>query len=293
MNDQMGAAIPPLESSEDTHFPSDYASIRNYFFVSKQWQLTEDPLDTKTLNNRKKTHAFNNLQRKKNNAGGRGKGKRASLKKTKKDFEFDSLPYQMWFTMSVRTKANDIEDILTGLNIDLKATVGVFASLKGVQCWKSLPKYMLTCVNSNLCAQGVHSILERSLIKEQRKQCKSGKLSTVDYYDKPLPPIRVYLKAMREIRGLPDDEKEEYSIDPYPMSTRFVYYLEASKDAWSHLDKLLKEYTASGRINNDFGRHATRLSRGISDRLRLQYSHHSFGLQARTVLVPPSEGSHG
>lgn len=108
----MGASIQPLQSSEDTHFPSDYATTRNYFSVSKHQQLTEESLDTKMLSNRT-THS------RKNNVGGRDKGKRASLKKAKKDFEFDSLPYQMWFTMSICTKANNIDDILTGLKFYL------------------------------------------------------------------------------------------------------------------------------------------------------------------------------
>lgn len=105
----------------------------------------------------------NNQQSRKNNVGGRDKGKRASLKKAKKDFEFDSLPYQMLFTMSICTKANNIDDILTGPKFDLQSTEGVFVRLKGVQCRKSMPKYMLTCVNSNLwslptrCACACHS----------------------------------------------------------------------------------------------------------------------------------------
>ena len=155
--------------------------------------------------------------------------------------------------MSIRTKSYNIDDILVGLNIDLKSSVGVFASLKGVQCWKSMPKYMLTCVNSNLCPVGICSILERSLLREQRKLCQKGKLPAIEYIDRPLPSMKVYLKAMREIRGLPEDKREDYSLDPYPLSTRQVYHIKAGLDAWEHLDKLLKEYVASGRINNDFG----------------------------------------
>ena len=121
-------------------------------------------------NNRKKTLAFNNQQRAKPNSGGKGRGKRASLKKAKKDFDFDAQGFQIWYTMSICTKATDIQEVLEGLNINLKH-IGVFTNLKGVQCWKSYPKFILTCVNSNLCPAGVAAIMEKSLFREQRKLC--------------------------------------------------------------------------------------------------------------------------
>eukprot|EP00956_Cyclotella_meneghiniana_P000640 scaffold692_cov55-Cyclotella_meneghiniana.AAC.2 len=245
-----GTQLPPLQTADDSHFPSDYKEVQRYFNVSQAYILESSILDATTLHNRRKTKEYN-WQKKKEGQG--GKGKRASLKKKAKGFEFDHGPCELWFTFSILTKYPAVSDMLTSLNIDLGSELGIKCTLKNVQCFDSRAKYMLTCVNSNLCPQGVRAMLEHSLFREQRRLCMSGKLETTDYYDRPIPQIKVYVKAMRPLGGIPDNEKDSLTFNVYPQYTRMAYHIEAAEADWTLLEVLLDEYADSGRIGNDFG----------------------------------------
>eukprot|EP00956_Cyclotella_meneghiniana_P004446 scaffold5449_cov52-Cyclotella_meneghiniana.AAC.14 len=245
-----GTQLPSLQKADDSHFPSDYKEVQRYFNVSQAYILESSILDATTLHNRRKTKEYN-WQKKKEGQG--GKGKRASLKKKAKGFEFDHGPCELWFTFSILTKYPSVSDMLTSLNIDLGSELGIKCTMKNVQCFDSRAKYMLTCVNSNLCPQGVRAMLENSLFREQRRLCLSGKLETTDYYDRPIPQIKVYVKPMRPLGGIPNNEKDSLTFDVYPQYTRPAYHIEAAEADWSLLEVLLDEYADSGRIGNDFG----------------------------------------
>eukprot|EP00956_Cyclotella_meneghiniana_P023605 scaffold46222_cov40-Cyclotella_meneghiniana.AAC.3 len=238
-----GTQLPPLTSSDDSHFPDSYSSIKRYFNVSQSYILEQDPIDAKTLDNRRKTKEYNYNKRKE---GNKTSGKRAALKKKAKGFDFDHGPCDLWFTYSIMTKYPEVNDMLIGLNIDIGSEIGVKANLKNVQCFESRAKYLLTCVNGNLCDQGVRAILQHSLQREQKRLCLCGKLDTT------VPEFLVYTKPIRPLK-IPENERDELSIDPYPQYSRNAYHIEAAESAWDLLDPLLDEYAESCRIVNDFG----------------------------------------
>ena len=244
-----GTQLPALTSSTDSHFPDSYSSIKHYLNVGQSYILEQDPIDAKTLDNRRKTKEFNYNSRKE---GNKSSGKRAALKKKAKGFQFDHGPCDLWFTYSVMTKYPEVSDMLIGLNIDIGSELGVRTSLKNVQCFESRAKYLLTCVNGNLCAQGVRAVLQNSLQREQKRLCLSGKLDTTEYYDRPVPEFLVYTKPIRPLK-IPEAEREALSMDPYPQYSHMAYYIEAAESAWDLLEPLLDEYAESGRIVNDFG----------------------------------------
>ena len=143
--------------------------------------------------------------------------------------------------------------MLVGLNIDLGSNIGLRSSLKNVQCLESRAKYMLTYVNSNLCAVGVRSILQRSLFWEQRCLCMRNKLDSTEYYDWPVPEFIVYTKAIRPLKGIPEGERNNLTFDTYPAYTHMSFHIEAAESAWDLLEVLLEEYADSVRIGGDFG----------------------------------------
>ena len=249
-NSPSGTQLPPLTDSKDSHYPTDYGTIQRYFNVSQKYILEQPAMDAKTLENRRKTKEHNWASKKERQGSS---GKRANLKKKAKGFEFDHGPCELWFTFSISTKYPNVEEMLIGLNIDLGSDIGLRSSLKQVQCFESRAKYMLTCVNSNLCAVGVRAILQRSLFREQRRLCMSTKLDSTEYYDRPVPEFIVYTKAIRPLKGIPEGERASLTFDTYPAYTRMAFHIEAAEAAWDLLEVLLEEYADSGRIGGDFG----------------------------------------
>jgi hypothetical protein len=249
-NSPSGTQLPPLTDSKDSHYPTDYGTIQRYFNVSQKYILEQPAIDARTLENRRKTKEHNYTSKKDRQGPS---GKRANLTKKAKGFDFDHGPCELWFTFSISTKYPNVEDMLVGLNIDLGSDIGLRSSLKNVQCFESRAKYMLTCVNSNLCAVGVRSILQRSLFREQRRLCMRSKLDSTEYYDRPVPEFTVYTKAIRPLKGIPEGERGNLTFDTYPAYTRMAFHIEAAESAWDLLDVLLEEYATSGRIGEDFG----------------------------------------
>jgi hypothetical protein len=88
----------------------------------------------------------------------------------------------------------------------------------------------------------------------EKKLCRHGKLDTTEWYDKPLPEINVSLRSIRELR-LPDKahDRDELSFDPFPRTSKFAYFLEASDYAWVRLDPLLKMMVETNDIQHAFG----------------------------------------
>lgn len=271
-----GTQLPPLCSSEDSHFPTDYGTIKRYFSVSQSYILEQPTIDAKPLHNRKKTKDFNYINKKDGN--GRA-GKRAVLKKKDKGFEFNHGPCELWFTFSINTKYPAVLDMLVSLIVDLGSDLGVRSLLKNMQCFDSRAKYMLTCVNSNLCALGVRAILQNSLFREQRRLCKSNKLD-MDCYDQPVLEFLVYFKPIHPLKGLPESERQHLTFDTYPFYNRNAFYIEAAAGAWDLLESLLEEYAESVRIANDFGPAAYLLENPSPDRppsLTVTCNHHEVG----------------
>ena len=84
---------------------------------------------------------------------------------------------------------------------------------------------MLCSVQSSLCTVGVKQLLLHRLKEMEKKLCRHGRLSTLEWYDKPLPEINVAIRSIRELR-LPEDplEREQLSFDPFPRNSKFVYF---------------------------------------------------------------------
>ncbi len=84
--------------------------------------------------------------------------------------------------------------------------------------------------------------------------CCHGRLNTVEWYDTPLPELKVSLRPIRPLR-LPNNEEEKacLSFDPFPWESKLVYFLEASDNDWVRLDPLLQLFVETNDIAKTFG----------------------------------------
>jgi hypothetical protein len=88
----------------------------------------------------------------------------------------------------------------------------------------------------------------------EKRLCRHGRLDTLEWYDKPLPVINLTLRNIRELR-LPEnkEEREQLSFDPFPLSSKFAFFLEASDASWSCLEPLLNMMVETNVIYYAFG----------------------------------------
>ena len=201
----------------------------------------------------------------------------------------------MYATLNLFTTFPKIKKLLEAVNIDLRRSK-VKLSLKDLQCWESYPKKMMCGVNSGLCVDGVQQLLSHRLKELEKKMCRHGKLNTLEWYDEPLPELKVSLRPIRPLR-LPrnEDEKARLSFDPFPWESKLVFYLEASDSAWYRLDPLLQLFVETNDIAKTFGPSAYIMdvpdNKPNIDKVR---SHHtigriSMGYNLKTTIIECSE----
>ena len=151
---------------------------------------------------------------------------------------------------------------------------------------------MLCGVQSGLCTEGVHQLLTHRLKEMEKKLCRHGRLDTLEWYDKPLPAVNVTLRNIRELR-LPDnkEEREQLTFDPFPRSSRFAYFLEASDASWTRLEPLLNMMIETNDIFHAFGPSAFIMdvppSTPTTERTRAHHRHGriSMGYNIATTVV--------
>ena len=78
---------------------------------------------------------------------------------------------------------------------------------------------MMCGVNSNLCVAGVQQLLSHRLKELEKKMCRHGRLNTLDWYDVPLPEIKVTLRPIRPLK-LPNNEEEKLVFPSTPFLGR-------------------------------------------------------------------------
>ena len=68
----------------------------------------------------------------------------------------------------------------------------------------------------------------------EKKLCRHGRLDTMEWYDRPLPEVHVTLRNIRELRLLNKaKDRKELSFGPFPRTSRFAFFIEASNFAWA------------------------------------------------------------
>jgi len=218
--------------------------------------------------------------------------RRKSKKGTDKE---DKGPTTMYVTINLFSNIPKISMVLNSMNVDLRRH-NVKVSLKSLQCWESNSKKILCGVQSGLCTEGVHQLLAHRLKEMEKKLCRHGCIDTLEWYDKPLPAINVSLRSIRELH-LPDnpEEREQLTFDPFPHSSRFAFFLEASDAAWARLEPLLNMMIETNDIFHTFGPSAFVMdvpgATPTIDRTRAHHKHGriSMGYNIATTVVECSE----
>jgi hypothetical protein len=130
----------------------------------------------------------------------------------------------------------------------------------------------------------------------EKKLCRHGKLSTLEWYDTPLPPVHVTIRNIRELKlPLNPEEREELSFDPFPRSSKFAYFIEASDTAWVRLNPLITLMIETNDIFYAFGPSAFIMdvpppTPGV-ERVRAHHKHGriSMGYNIATTVLECSE----
>ena len=88
----------------------------------------------------------------------------------------------------------------------------------------------------------------------EKTLCRHGRWNTLEWYDKPLPAVHVTIRNICDHK-LPNNpkEREELSFDPFPRSSKFVYFIEASDVAWIWLEPLIIMMIETHDITYAFG----------------------------------------
>ena len=235
-----GTPYPPLTSPKDKMWPTTFLAAQNWYQTSMGYLFQQDPiteaqLATRLDNRRNKSSSTSRSQTKKVN----------SLS--------ENGPVSMYATVNLFTSITNLGKLLEAINIDLRRSK-VKLSLKDLQCWDSYPKKMMCGVNSTLCVAGVQQLLSHRLKELEKKMCRHGRLNTMDWYDVPLPELKVTLRPIRPLK-LPNNEEEKarLSFDPFPWESKLVYFLEASDNDWFRLDPLLQLFVETNDITKTFG----------------------------------------
>jgi hypothetical protein len=231
--------------------------------------FSQPPISEKTLQARIETRNNRN----------RGDDVELRRKKSKKGQEHkeEKGATAMYATVNLYTKIPKISLVLESMNVDLRRH-NVRVSLKSLKVWESNSKKMLCGVQRGLCPAGIHQLLLHRLKEMEKKLCRHGQLDTLEGYDKPLPALNVTIQSISELK-LPDnrEEQEQLSFDPFPRSSRFAYFLEASDASWARLEPLLNMMIDTNDIYNTFGLSAivmdTPGSQVSIDRTRAHHQH--------------------
>jgi hypothetical protein len=233
--------LPPLTSSSCPHWPHNYASATGWYQTTTGYIFSLPPISEKQLQSRL------DARRNRNTTD-------ASSKKSKKGHEREERgPTSIYVTVNLFSSLPNITTLLDSMNIDLRKS-NIRVSAKALQCWESNSKRMICSIQNGLCVGGVKQLLLHRLKEMEKKLCRHGKLDTLEWYDKPLPEINVSLRSIRELR-IPDKahDKDELSFDPFPRTSKFAFFLEASDFAWVRLDPLLRLMVETNDIQHAFG----------------------------------------
>ncbi|KAL3803357.1 hypothetical protein HJC23_009321 [Cyclotella cryptica] len=279
-------ASSDLTSPDCAHWPDTYAKAQGWYQSSSSYVFSLSPISEQQLQGRLDS------RRSRARSDDADQKRRKSKRETTQD---DKGPTSMYVTVNLYSTLPNIKSLLDSMNIDLRRS-NVRVSLKSLQCWESSSKKMLCSVQSGLCVEGVRQLLLHRLKEMEKKLCRHGRLNTIDWYDTPLPPIHVTTRAIRELR-LPKDplEREELSFDPFPRSSRFAFFIEASEAAWTRLDPLLSMMTDTHDIAHTFGPSAFIMDvpppNPMIERVRAHHKHAriSMGYNIATTVIECSE----
>lgn len=147
------------------------------------------PLSKKQLQSRLET---------KRNSNTREDHERIRRKSKNAKEKVEKGPTSMYFTLNLYTALPNISALIAAMNIDLRKS-NLRVSLEPLQCWESNSKKMLCGVQSRLCVAGVSQLLLHRLKEMEKKLCRHGRLSTLEWYNKQLPPVNVALCSIREL----------------------------------------------------------------------------------------------
>jgi hypothetical protein len=233
--------LPDLTSSSCPHWPHNYASATGWYQTSTGYIFSLPPITAKQLHSRLESRRNRTMQD-------------SQKKKDKKAGDKEERgPTAIYVTVNLYLAIPNIPSLLDSMNIDLRKS-NIRVTAKALQCWESNSKKMICSIQNGLCVDGVKQLLLHRLKEMERKLCRHSKLNTLEWYDKPLPEINVTLRSIRELR-LPDKftDREELSFDPFPRTSKFAFFLEASDFAWVRIEPLLKMMVETNDIQHAFG----------------------------------------
>lgn len=273
--------LPNLDSAESPHWPVQYASVVGWFQSSTSYVFKQNPITETQLRNRLETRR----NRMSNEDGDKArKPKKANEKE-------DRGPTSVYVTLNLFSSLGNIKMLVESMNIDLRQS-NMRISVKALQCWESHSKKMLCSVQSSLCTAGVKQLLLHRLKETEKKLCRHGRMDTLEWYDKPLPAINVTIRTIRELK-LPSDpsEREQLSFDPFPRTSKFAYFLEASEAAWFRIEPLLRLMIETNDLTATFGPSACIMevpeANPNIDKVRAHHQHGriSMGYNLATTIV--------
>jgi hypothetical protein len=238
-----GKPHPALSSPTDKHWPTTFLAAQNWVHTSMDYlfklpPITEHQLQAR-LSSRQTKEAYQT--------------ERPSHKPKTNLPTSDKGPVALYITMRLRTNIPHFDSLLTSVNIDLRK-LNIKVSRKTLQTWDSKPRKFLCSVNSNLCVDGVKQLLLHQLKEMEKRLCRHGKRSTVDWYDTPLPDLTITLRGLRPLR-LPKEEEERKTLtfEPFPWDSKLVYHIEADDMAWQRLEPLLDYLVDTNILAHTFG----------------------------------------
>jgi hypothetical protein len=238
-----GKPHPALSSPTDKHWPTTFLAAQNWVHTSMDYLFKLPPITEQQLQSRlsarltKDTHQIERPP-----------------SKTKPNLPTsDKGPVALYITMRLRTSIPHFDSLLTSVNIDLRK-LNIKVSRKTLQTWESKPRKFLCSVSSSLCVEGVKQLLLHQLKEMEKRLCRHGKRSTVDWYDTPLPDMTITLRGLRPLR-LPKEEEERKTLtfEPFPWDSRLVYHIEADDTAWQRLEPLLDYLIDTNILAHTFG----------------------------------------
>ena len=280
-----GSPHPALSSPTDKHWPTSFLAAQNWVYTSMDYLFKLPPITEQQLQTRLAARQNKDTQR----------TERPNSKNKTDSSPSDKGPVAIYVTMRLRTNIPQFDSLLTSINIDLRK-LNIKVSRKTLQTWDSKPRKYLCSVNGSLCADGVKQLLLHQLKEMEKRLCRHGKRSTIDWYDTPLPDMTVTLRGLRPLR-LPREEEERKSLtfDPYPWDSRLVFHIEADDIAWQRLEPLLDYLVDTNVIAHTFGPAAYLLDAPNTnpslDKIRAYHKHGriSIGYNLATTVLECSD----
>ena len=233
-----GKPLPPLKTLKD--FSHDYLSSTLYFQCSNWYDLGTDIVTEQELKRRL------DLRLDQQTASNQRSGKK---KKKSQNTGNQKNVTEIYVDFNLRTSYKDINRLIGAINIDLKRK-NLRVRKKDMQCWQSSSRKMLISVNSGLCTRGLGSLLLHTLKECEKRLCRHGKLSTEEWYDKPMPHVNLSLRTMREAKvpATENSDGYEYSFTGYPPHLWKCYSIETTVADWPRINGLLNLATDTNAL---------------------------------------------